>query len=62
MDFTKRPMFEFAFASGTDICSGLTYWIQLVLDYNPKAEMFAKRRAAPSKQSDNTKPAKPKAK
>lgn len=40
MDFTKRPMKGFVFVepNGTDMDSDLAGWIQLCLDYNPKAK------------------------
>lgn len=39
MDFTGRPMKGFVFVGpeGTDLDDDLDYWIDLCLDYNPKA-------------------------
>jgi TfoX/Sxy family transcriptional regulator of competence genes len=39
MDFTKRPMKGFVFVepAGTDMDHDLESWIQLALEYNPKA-------------------------
>jgi hypothetical protein len=39
MDFTKRPMKGFVLVDpdGTDMDDDLEAWIQLALDYNPKA-------------------------
>ncbi len=39
MDFTHQPMKGFVFVSpeGVDLDEDLDYWIQLALDYNPKA-------------------------
>jgi TfoX/Sxy family transcriptional regulator of competence genes len=46
MDFTKRPMKGFVFVGpeGTDLDRDLESWIQLSIDYNPKA------RSSKSKQ------------
>jgi len=40
MDFTGKPMKGFLIISpeGTDMDEQLEYWIQLALDYNPKAK------------------------
>jgi hypothetical protein len=45
MDFTGRPMKGFVFVApdGIDMDSDLEYWIQLCLDYNPKAKSSKKR-------------------
>lgn len=45
MDFTKRPMKGFVFVDpeGTDMDSDLAGWIQLCLDYNPKAKSSKKK-------------------
>jgi len=46
MDFTKRPMKGFVYveAEGTDMDSDLAEWIQLCLDYNPKAKSSKKKK------------------
>jgi TfoX/Sxy family transcriptional regulator of competence genes len=45
MDFTGRPMKGFIFVEpiGIDLDEDLEYWIQLALDYNPKAKKSGKR-------------------
>jgi TfoX/Sxy family transcriptional regulator of competence genes len=44
MDFTKRPMKGFLYVEpiGVDMDSDLEKWIQLALDYNPKAKKSKK--------------------
>ena len=39
MDFTRRPMKGFVFVDpeGTDMDEDLAYWIDLALEYNPRA-------------------------
>lgn len=46
MDFTHRPMKGFVFVepSGTDMDEDLESWIQLALDYNPKAKSSKKKK------------------
>jgi len=48
MDFTGRPMKSFVFIDpiGIDMDKDLEYWIQLSLDYNPKAKSSKKRHAS----------------
>ena len=45
MDFTGRPMKGFVFVDppGIDMDRDLNYWIQLCLDYNPKAKSSRKK-------------------
>lgn len=45
MDFTKRPMKGFVFVEplGTELDEDLESWIQLALDYNPKAKSSRKK-------------------
>ena len=45
MDFTGRPMKGFVFVdpSGIDMDHDLNYWIQLCLDYNPRAKSSRKK-------------------
>ena len=45
MDFTKRPMKGFLFIEplGVDMNEDLEYWIQLALEYNPKAKKSKKK-------------------
>jgi hypothetical protein len=45
MDFTGRPMKGFVFVDpiGTDMDTDLDYWVQLCLDYNPKAKSSKKK-------------------
>ncbi|MCI4667638.1 MAG: TfoX/Sxy family protein [Bacteroidia bacterium] len=47
MDFTKRPMKGYAFVSpeGVDMDSDLEAWIQMCLDFNPKAKASKKKKA-----------------
>jgi len=46
MDFTKRQMKGFLFvdADGTDLDSDLEYWVNLALEYNPKAKSSKKKK------------------
>lgn len=46
MDFTGRPMAGYVFVSpeGVDMEKDLEYWIQLCLDFNPKAKSSKKKR------------------
>ena len=46
MDFTGRPMKGFVFVEpdGTDFNKDLEYWINLALEYNPKAKSSKKKR------------------
>ncbi len=46
MDFTGRPMKGFVFIDpeGNDTEEELGYWIQLALDYNPKAKSSKNRK------------------
>ena len=46
MDFTHRPMKGFVFVEplGTDMDEDLYSWIQLALDYNPKAKSSKKKK------------------
>jgi len=46
MDFTGRPMKGFVFVEpeGIDAEADLVYWLQLCLDYNPRAKASRKRR------------------
>lgn len=46
MDFTGRPMKGFVFVDpeGTDMDEDLEYWIQLCLDFNPKAKSSKKKK------------------
>jgi TfoX/Sxy family transcriptional regulator of competence genes len=45
MDFTGRPMKGFVFIEpeGTDLDSDLEYWVQMCLDFNPKAKSSRKK-------------------
>ena len=45
MDFTGRPMKGFVFVEpkGIDLDADLAYWVQLCLDYNPKAKSSRKK-------------------
>ena len=45
MNFTGRPMKGFIFLSdeATDLDNDLYYWLQLALDFNPKAKASKKR-------------------
>jgi len=46
MDFTKRPMKGFLYVEpiAIDLDEDLEYWINLALDYNPKAKKSKKRK------------------
>lgn len=46
MDFTKKPMKGWIYVSpeGIDTDDDLAAWIQLALDYNPKAKSSKKRK------------------
>ena len=46
MDFTHKPMRGFVFVEpeGTDMDEDLEYWIQLALNYNPKAKSSKKTK------------------
>ncbi len=46
MDFTGRPMKGFVFIEpeGIDMESDLEYWIDLCLEYNPKAKSSKKKK------------------
>jgi TfoX/Sxy family transcriptional regulator of competence genes len=46
MDFTGRPMRGWVYIdpSGTDLDEDLNYWVQLALDFNPKAKSSKKRK------------------
>jgi hypothetical protein len=46
MDFTNRPMKGFVFVDpqGTDMDEDLEYWMQLAIDYNPKAKSSKKKK------------------
>ncbi len=46
MDFTKRPMKGYVFVSpeGVDMDIDLEYWIDLALEYNPRAKASKKKR------------------
>lgn len=48
MDFTKRPMKGYIFvdAEGTDLEDDLAYWVQLALDFNPRAKSSKKKKKA----------------
>jgi len=45
MDFTKRPMKGFVFVEpeGTDLDNDLEYWVDLCLEFNPRAKSSKKR-------------------
>jgi hypothetical protein len=45
MDFTGKPMKGFVFVDpiGIDMDKDLEYWVQLCLDYNPKAKSSKKK-------------------
>lgn len=45
MDFTGKPMKGFVFVDpiGIDMDKDLDYWVQLCLDYNPKAKTSKKK-------------------
>ena len=46
MDFTGKPMKGFVFVEpeGIDMDKDLEYWIELALEYNPKAKSSKKRK------------------
>ena len=46
MDFTGRPLKGFVFVEpeGIDDDEDLRYWLQLCLDYNPRAKLSRKRK------------------
>ena len=46
MDFTGRPMRGWVYIdpSGTDLDKDLNYWVQLALDFNPKAKSSKKNK------------------
>ena len=46
MDFTGRPMKGFVFVEpiGLDLDEDLDYWVELCLDFNPKAKSSKKRK------------------
>ena len=46
MDFTGRPMKGFVFVEpeGIDTDQDLAYWVQLCLDFNPKAKSGKKKK------------------
>jgi len=46
MDFTKRPMKGFVFVDpeGIDLDEELEYWIDLALDFNPRARSSKKKK------------------
>jgi len=46
MDFTDRPMKGFVFISpeGTERKEDFDYWIELALDFNPRAKVSKKRK------------------
>lgn len=46
MDFTGKPMKGFVFVEpeGIDLDEDLDYWLQLCLDYNPKAKSSRKKK------------------
>ena len=46
MDFTGRPMKGFVFVEplGIDVEEDLDYWVQLCLDFNPKAKSSKKKK------------------
>jgi hypothetical protein len=48
MDFTGRPMKGFVFVNleGIDEDADLQYWLQLCLDYNPRARASRRRKSA----------------
>ena len=52
MDFTGRPMKGYVFVTyeGIDTDQDLEFWLQLCLDYNPKAKM-SKKKSAKSKKN-----------
>ena len=46
MDFTKRPMKGFVFVEpdGVDMDDDLEYWIDLCLEYNPRAKSGKRKK------------------
>ncbi|MGI9542667.1 MAG: TfoX/Sxy family protein [Cyclobacteriaceae bacterium] len=48
MDFTGRPLKGFVFVEpeGIDLEDDLGYWLQLCLDFNPKAKASKKKKKA----------------
>ena len=50
MDFTHKPMKGFVFVEpeGIDMDKDLEFWIQLALEYNPRAKSSKKRRKTES--------------
>ena len=46
MDFTKRPMKGFVFIEpeGYELDKDLDYWVDLALDYNPRARSSKKKK------------------
>lgn len=46
MDFTKRPMIGYVYVEPKSLDSDedLNYWLQLCLDYNPKAKASKKKK------------------
>ena len=46
MDFTGRPMKGFVFVEpeGTDLDEDLDHWVELCLDFNPKARSSKKKK------------------
>jgi TfoX/Sxy family transcriptional regulator of competence genes len=56
MDFTGKPMKGYVFVDpvGVDMDKDLEYWIQLTLDFNPRAKA-SKKSAKATRPSKNTK-------
>jgi TfoX/Sxy family transcriptional regulator of competence genes len=50
MDFTHKPMKGFVFVepAGIDMDKDLEFWIQLALEYNPRAKSSQKKRKTES--------------
>jgi hypothetical protein len=50
MDFTKRPLKGFVLIDpyGIDLDTDLEYWIQLCLEYNPRAKSSKKKSHRPN--------------
>ena len=46
MDFTRRPMKGFVYVEpeGIDMDKDLEYWVDLCLEFNPKAKSSRKRK------------------
>ena len=46
MDFTKRPMIGYVYVEpeAIDLDEDLAYWVQLCLDFNPKAKSSKKKK------------------